>query len=98
MWIVVQDRDGVTHKYNLDALASLNISEREEAWTVGVSLEQVYKASSGRIILQTNSLWQLGNSGRATGRQYHVASDETIAELFRRTGDERLLSSIPERE
>lgn len=96
-WITLADPDGATRRYNLASMTRLGISLRESSWATGVSLEDCYlMPRSKRIILHTYSIWQRGNSGEVTGDQYRVAETDTIAMLYDRTRDERLLPLIPE--
>ena len=100
-WITITDEDGVTRRYNLASMTPLGISARQDSWGTGVTLEEVYlMPRSKRLILQTYSVWaERPGSPYITGRRYHVAhDDDTIAELYQRTGDERLLPLIPEGE
>ena len=99
-WITLRDEDGTTRRYNLASMTPLGISARQDAWGTGVELEQVYlMPRSKRLILQTYSVWaERPGSPYNEGRRYHVAEPETVAELYRRIGDERLLPLIPEGE
>ena len=99
-WITLTDDDGATRRYNLASMSPLGINFRQDAWATGVSLEEVYlMPRSKRLILETYSVWaERHGSPYVTGRRYHVAEPGTVAELYRRTGDERLLPLIPEGE
>jgi hypothetical protein len=99
-WITITDDDGTTRRYNLASMEALGISARQDSWGTGVALEEVYlMPRSKRLILQTYSVWaERPGSPYNEGRRYHVADPETVAELYRRFGDERLLPLIPEGE
>jgi len=98
-WITITDEDGVTRRYNLASMTPLGVEVREGAWATGVALEEAYlMPRSKRLILQTYNHWQYRNTGCSIGRQYQVAGPEMVAELYQRTGDERLLPLIPEGE
>jgi len=97
-WIILTDPTGERKRYNLASMTPLNISVREGSWATGVSLEQVYlMPRSRRVILETHSIWNRGD-GAITGTRYHIAEPDTIAALYERTRDERLLPLIPEGE
>ena len=94
-WITIRDDDGVTRRYNLASMTDLEI--RDDRWWAGISLEGAYlMPRSKRVILHTYSVWENTRTHGVQGDGYMVAPPETVDELYRMTGDERLLTLIPE--
>jgi len=62
----------------------------------GVSREGVWVTKSGKVIVETNSIWASGrNDGTTVGTQYHFADADGIAALAAELDDARLVELVP---
>ena len=96
-WITLTEDDGETRRYNLASMVDLEM--RDNRWGTGVRLCGAYlMPRSKRVILHTYSVWENRQTHGVQGDGYMIASGETVAQLYRETGDERLLPLIPEGE
>ncbi len=62
----------------------------------GISREGVWVTKSGRVIVETNSIWASDrNDGTTVGTQYHFAGEDEIASLAAELDDPRLVDLVP---
>ena len=62
----------------------------------GVKREDVWVTKSGRVIVETYSIWASDrNDGTVVGRRFHFADEQEIANLADELGDAKLLALVP---
>ncbi len=81
-------------RYDLSKLYQVpNAKTRENH---GISREGVWITKSGRVIVETYSIWASGrNDGTCVGRQYYFADASQIACLAAELDDAKLLALVP---
>ena len=81
-------------RYDLSKLYEVPDTDTRENY--GVSRKGVWVTKSGRVIVETYSIWESGrNDGTCVGTQYHFADADEIASLAAELGDEKLLALVP---
>lgn len=62
----------------------------------GVSREGVWVTKSGRVIVETYSIWESSrHDGTCVGQRFHFADADEIANLADELRDERLVALVP---
>lgn len=81
-------------RYDLSKLYAVpNATTREN---YGVSREGIWITKSGRVIVETYSIWASSrNDGTVVGQRFHFADGDEIAELAAELEDERLIALVP---
>ena len=81
-------------RYNLAELYEVDDAKTRES--SGVSREGVWVTKSGRVIVETYSIWESSrHDGTCVGRQYHFAHADEIASLAAELEDKKLLALVP---
>ena len=91
--VVVTMPDGSYASYDLSKATPLGISvpEGSSDWGTGVSVIEVYRTSSGKLLIEEFSKWEFDR-----GIHFYSPADRTIAKLWRCTRDARLMEFMPE--
>lgn len=81
-------------RYDLGKLYQVPQAKTRENY--GVSREGIWVTKSGKVIVETNSIWASGrNDGTTVGIQYHFADPDEIANLAAELDDPRLVALVP---
>ncbi len=81
-------------RYDLSKLYQVEGAKTRE--NHGISRKGVWVTKSGRVIVETDSIWASGrNDGTTVGRQYHFAGADEIAALAAELEDEKLVALVP---
>jgi len=81
-------------RYDLGKLYHVPNSDTRE--NGGVSRMGVWVTKSGRVIVETYSIWESSrHDGTVVGTRYHFAGADEIATLATELEEERLLALVP---
>lgn len=81
-------------RYDLSKLYQVEDAQTRE--NGGISREGVWVTKSGRVIVETYSIWESSrHDGTCVGQQYHFADADEIARLAAELEDEKLLALVP---
>ncbi len=80
-------------RYDLRKLYQVPDADTREAG--GVKREGVWITKSGRVIVETYSIWENRNTHGVEGTHYHFADEWEIARLADELGDPRLTALVP---
>lgn len=81
-------------RYDLSRLYAVEGAQTRE--NHGLSRAGVWVTKSGRVIVETYSIWESPrHDGTCMGQGYHFADVDEIATLATELGDERLLALVP---
>lgn len=81
-------------RYDLSKLYEVPDSYTRE--NHGVSRRGVWVTKSGKVIVETYSIWESSrHDGTVVGTRYHFADEDGIAALAAELGDERLIQLVP---
>ena len=91
--VVVTMPDGSYSSYDLSKSTPLGIKvpEGQTGWGTGVAVKEVYQTKSGKLLIEEFSSWE-----HDRGTYFYIPDEHTIARLWQRTGDERLVEFLPE--
>ncbi len=81
-------------RYDLSKLYQVPGAETRE--NTGVSREGVWVTKSGRVIVETYSIWESSRQdGTCVGQRFHFADADEIARLAAELEDEKLIALVP---